>query len=85
MKGPIKRLKRWLFSHRYQAQSGRVYIYRCSECGFLAWTVGGLHAHIESHRRFWNFWRIGWDIDFLSERTEELILEPVSKTVSFKD
>lgn len=79
----LRRLKKRVFSHRYQSDySNRLYLYRCSECGFMAWTKGGLHGHIEGHRRIWNLWRIGWDIDFLSERTEEIILEPVEVTMT---
>jgi len=45
-------------------------LYRCSECGETATTLGGLHAHIESHRPLRHVYRRGWDVEWLYDRTE---------------
>lgn len=49
-------------------------IYRCTECGKLSRSLGGLHAHIEKHRPVWQFWKMG-SAGFLVERTEVVIVD----------
>lgn len=63
--------------HRKYNREKPLCLYRCTECGYLAFTEGGLHGHIEGHRRLWNFWRIGWDVEWLKDRTELLWLVEV--------
>lgn len=73
------KIKQKLFGRRRYDRGDSIEIYRCTECGYVALTLGGLHGHIEGHRRLWNFWRIGWDTDYLMERTERLWLEPIDR------
>lgn len=70
-------IKRTLFGRRRYQPGEKLEIYRCTDCGYVALTLGGLHAHIESHRPFWQFWRVGWDTDYLMERTERHFLKLV--------
>lgn len=75
----LNKLKRVLFGRRRYERGESIEIYRCTDCGYIALTLGGLHAHIEGHRRVWNFWRIGWDTDYLMERTERLWLDTIDR------
>lgn len=64
--------------HRKYDKDGPLCLYRCTECGHLAFTLGGLHGHIEGHRPLRHFWRIGWDVEWLQDRTELLWLAEAS-------
>lgn len=75
----VNKLKRTLFGRRRYERGESIEIYRCADCGYVAFSLGGLHAHVEGHRRPWNFWRIGWDTDYLMERTERLWLDPIDR------
>lgn len=48
-------------------------LYRCTECGAVDPTLGGIHGHIESHRPLRHFYRIG-DVEWLNERTERIVV-----------
>ena len=41
--------------HEQYDADGRLVLFRCTECGYISLSLGGLHVHIESHRGYTRF------------------------------
>ncbi len=47
--------------HEQYESDGDLVLFRCSECGYIAMSLGSLHAHAETHR---GYTRLGIQIPF---------------------
>ena len=74
----------WL--HEQYESEGDLVLFRCSECGYVDMSLGGLHAHVETHRGYTRFniqlpftsTAMG-DGDALMERTDVLRVSDVEE------
>ena len=72
--------------HEQYDADGRLVLFRCTECGYISLSLGGLHGHIESHRGYTRFnIQIPFtktamaNIDRLMDRTQVLRVDDVTE------
>lgn len=41
--------------HEQYESGGNLVLFRCTECGYVSLSLGGLHGHVEKHRGYTRF------------------------------
>jgi hypothetical protein len=74
--------------HEQYESDGDPVLFRCTECGYISLSLGGLHGHIESHRGYTRFnipipftKTSPGNVDRLMEYTEILRVEETEEIV----
>lgn len=72
--------------HEQYESDGQLVLFRCSECGHVSLSLGGLHGHIEKHRGYTRFnipvpftGTMPGNVDRLMERTEVLRVDATTE------
>lgn len=72
--------------HEQYQSGGDLVLFRCTECGYVSLSIGGLHGHVEKHRGYTRFnIQVPFtktamaNVDRLMEYTEVLRVEKTSE------